>query len=182
MGGLRILSIGGVCLLKVIAGSEGRNEFYFLCSFHRSKKKKKKENLSHHSFQFHIRHIFDSRLTQPDPNRACLNPTHSSVSPTWSSVAHPCSSGDRRAAAGRAAPASPRQKHSAAPAAAHSSPPGLQTQAHPGGGEKRSGHQHRYIHSSTVPGKYCDVLLTHLTATVMTYNIFLFVLYLTYSS
>lgn len=132
LGGLRILSIGGVCLLKVIAGSEGRNEFYFLCSFHRSKKKPKKLVTPQLAFNF----IFDTALTHTSLNRACVNPTHSSVSPTWSSVAHPCSSGDRRAAAGRAAPASPRQKHSAAPAAAHSSPPGPQTQAHPGGGRE----------------------------------------------
>lgn len=56
---------------------------------------------------------------------------------TWSSVVHPCSSGDRRAAAGRAAPASPQQKHSAAPTAAHSSPPGPQTQAPPDDRENR---------------------------------------------
>lgn len=55
---------------------------------------------------------------------------------TWSSVVPRCSSGDRRGAAGRGGPASPRRTHSAAPVAAHSSPPGLPTQAHPAGGQK----------------------------------------------
>lgn len=117
------------------------------------------------AFNFTFDTAFDSRPPPP----------HSSVSPTWSSVAHPCSSGDRRAAAGRAAPASPRQKHSAAPAAAHSSPPDPQTQARPGGGETRLGHQNRYVHWSTALEKHCDVLLTHLTATVTTYDRFVLI-------
>lgn len=156
--------------------------FTFCALFTEAKKKKKKENLSHHSFQFHIRHSFDSHLTQPDPNRACLNPTHSSVSPTWSSVAHPCSSGDRRAAAGRAAPASPRQKHSAAPAAAHSSPPGPQTQAHPGGGREEV-----RTPAPVHPLKYCARELLSCTSDTFdsySYDLrhFFFVLYLIYSS
>lgn len=50
---------------------------------------------------------------------------------TWSTGARPNSSGGRRGAAGRAAPASRLQTHSGAPAAERSSPPDQPTQARP---------------------------------------------------
>lgn len=133
LGGLRILSVGGVCLLKVIAGSEWGKQVL--------------------PFQFYTQHCFNPVLAQTLwlMSSSCVfadkpGMPHCYVTQqgahTWSSVVHPCSSGDRRGAAGRAGPVSPRQTHSAAPTAAHSSPPGPWTQAHPEEEDNRSGPWH----------------------------------------
>lgn len=138
LGGLRILSISGVCLLGVIARSERGKRFLLFVPF------SLKTQMSHHiTALIHCCHnhvgscnpgVFADKLRLSVQHSASL----SEAAPTWSSVVHPCSSGDRRGATGRAGPASPRQKHSAAPTATHSCPRGPPTQAHPDHEQQRT--------------------------------------------